>query len=651
MQASDNREESGPDEAPVHESASASSSNPAESATPAPGKRTHVRPPSKPEERAVHHPAAPAGSLSGALPVLLPQLPPLPLFSILAVWATFFIFGLVAAPIPGINEPHYLGMARHFWDSSWCPDDFFLNSSQPHWVFYVTIGWMTKVFPLWMVALIGRLIATALLAVGWALAVQACTRSPTAIHLSCVIFTAISSVGNLSGEWVLGGVEGKVFSYALLLMSWGCFHRGQHRIAAITAGLAVSFHPLVGLWGLLTFSVARLAIGLRYSYLQQRDLLDDFLDATWPRLNLKHGLLLIGAALPGLIPALMLLAEGAPADVRHEANYIQVFYRLAHHLDPMTFPVLGWIGYFGLLIQLRYEYLCMREERRPSARERVTFLHWEEIRFQLFAMVLTSMVIAILGILVSVGPRPIPVDSLLPLRLLILKFYPCRFFDALLPMAVAILLARRIESTAFLNDQELRRQQIRNQLMAAMIFCAALGRGYLVTLDQRYQRMQYSDWIATCTWIREHTPSKAIILSPHNAWAFKWYADRAEYVTVKDCPQDAAGIVEWNRRLLFLQDWFRDKYADQRYTVAELRELAAATGVAYLVTERLGPIDASQIYQNETYRIYDFQQLELGSMNSERIAPQLPRLTPGDEPARRGTSPSGPRTSEQRSPQ
>lgn len=35
--------------------------------------------------------------------------------------------------------------------------------------------------------------------------------------------------------------------------------------------------------------------------------------------------------------------------------------------------------------------------------------------------------------------------------------------------------------------------------------------------------------------------TNALILTPRKS-AFKWMAERAEYVCYKDCPQDAAGI-------------------------------------------------------------------------------------------------------------
>ena len=56
-------------------------------------------------------------------------------------------------------------------------------------------------------------------------------------------------------------------------------------------------------------------------------------------------------------------------------------------------------------------------------------------------------------------------------------------------------------------------------------------------------------WLAACEWIRDHAPPDAVCLIPRHAQSFKWYAERADVVNWKDVPQDAAGVVEWRRRM------------------------------------------------------------------------------------------------------
>src|SRR5437773_1766592 len=74
---------------------------------------------------------------------------------VLLIFAVFFLHG--AWPVPDVNEPHYLSKAKHYWDSSWCANDFFVNTADAHQVFYWTFGWLTRFLSLDAVAWVGRL--------------------------------------------------------------------------------------------------------------------------------------------------------------------------------------------------------------------------------------------------------------------------------------------------------------------------------------------------------------------------------------------------------------------------------------------------------------------------------------------------------------
>src|SRR4029079_19192961 len=54
---------------------------------------------------------------------------------------------------------------------------------------------------------------------------------------------------------------------------------------------------------------------------------------------------------------------------------------------------------------------------------------------------------------------------------------------------------------------------------------------------------RWNEWREMCEWVSRNTPSDALFLTPRNQQTFKWDANRAEVVSGKDFPQDAAGIV------------------------------------------------------------------------------------------------------------
>ena len=53
-----------------------------------------------------------------------------PAVEVALIFLVFFIHA--GWPAPDVNEPHYLGKAKHYWDAAWCPADFFLNTADAH---------------------------------------------------------------------------------------------------------------------------------------------------------------------------------------------------------------------------------------------------------------------------------------------------------------------------------------------------------------------------------------------------------------------------------------------------------------------------------------------------------------------------------------
>jgi hypothetical protein len=361
--------------------------------------------------------------------------------------------------------------------------------------------------------------------------------------------------------------------------------------AGACCGLTVAFHPVVGVWGILA---AGLALGRRAVQRNQPSC------ETLIR-NILLGMVACAVcALPGLLPVFKLLGE-TDATTSFRANYIQVTYRLAHHVDPMMFSAFAYIFYALLTVA----WLCVRRRTDRSAAE------------SFFAtFVLGTMLIAVVGILIGLGPRPIETMPWYKFRMSLLRFYPFRLFDAVLPMAFAVAVAEwfaarpdQPEAQASVSVGQASNRQPVATVLCVVVLCAVIvvaatlaptanGRPTILT------GRRLDDWRAACGWIATNTPANAVMLTPEESWAFKWYAERAEYVNLKDCPQDAAGIVEWNRRLKFLGKWTSDNYEDEQYDADELRSLRQRTGITHIVASRLGPIVTDPVYENRSFRVY-----------------------------------------------
>lgn len=505
-----------------------------------------------------------------------------------AVWVSFLLVSLLASPIPGINEPHYLSKARHEWDRSWCAGDLFLESYPAHQVFYQVVGWWTLHFDFATVAFFGRLVALGWLASGWTALVsrlqrhdESCSsallRAPRVV-LSAWLFLGLQAVGNLSGEWLVGGIESKVFGYGFVFWSIAAMLDGRPLAAAACGGIAISFHPVVGLWHLAAM-VAATALARNARVVIWKTLAEQRSVSF-----LAVGLLIV-TALPGLWPAISMLA-GVDPRTTAIANYIQVFYRLKHHLDPMDF---GRVNVASYALLLMVWWLVVVRMLRSSPAE--SPLRWW-MRY-----VLATAMIAAVGFAIGFGPRPATLAPQYEWRAALLKFYPFRMFDLFLPIAVAVIVPQRVKPRAV-------------WLLAVMALSWATLAGGVRPATNRLSDSRRDDWRQVCHWVAGNTPKEALFLTPLEAEAFKWFAQRAEYVNFKDCPQDAANIVEWNRRLRMIANWSAASFSDGVYSAEEMQQLVRLTGARFAITPSRVSYSADLLYQNASYKIFRLPDLD-----------------------------------------
>ena len=496
----------------------------------------------------------------------------------LAVWAMFMIYGAVRAPVPAVNEPHYFGKAEHFWNLNFAPGDLFLESSNPHLVFYVVFGWLMLWLPPPIVAWIGRVVGYGLLAAGWTALCRVVTgRAATALP-AAALFLLFAAVGNFSGEWLVGGIESKTFAYGLLFygLAWQCERRLLAAAAAL--GVATAFHPVVGVWGVLCASVAEVA-GRLILHRRKSSIRQDF----------AAGLLALLCSLPGLVPAVAALGGSNPTAAAR-ANYLQVFVRLKHHLDPSQFAPAA----YALYLMLLGGWLGMLWLRR----KRIAVDTGPELLLSLF--VVTSVLVAAVGVAIGWHAGSAWTMPHRDLRAWLLKFYPFRLADVFLPLAFAIAAARWLEDWQFCGSG---RRIVINLLTVGMLATALL----LPSVDRSPDRLTpaaHADWVAVSGFIREQTPTDALVISPPMTWGFRWHARRAEYVDHKDMPQDTAALLEWERRFGVLHNWTA-ALTKRPISAADLQELRRLTGADYLVAPRnYGPVEAPPVYANSRYRLF-----------------------------------------------
>lgn len=538
------------------------------------------------------------------------------------VFLCFAVYGTLRTPIPGANEPNYLSKAKNFWQPDWCRRDPYLQSGNSHWFFYATCGALTKFCTLEQTAWIGRGAAWFLLAWGWVRMLTPLTRSPWNTVPMATLFLAWNAWThtNFSGEWVIGGVEGKSFAYAGLWLATGELFSGRLKTAGFLAGLGTSFHPVVGVWAVLGASVATATLSWRDFWLPQAGIGPEVPrdNPPWPcggRIWVLPALLLLAGALPGLIPAALVLGESLPRELMQKADEIHIFIRLKHHLDPTSFPPGAYQSYGVLLVF----WLVLLKPTCGSWKMR-----W-------FARTVTvAVLVAVGGLILGWGiyyQRLWGGGTGWPWARL-LKFYLFRSVDLALPLAVAVQwiivlcpdLARAGTSAegaaigsgdkARTSDPAVRARALRwsKAILGVWTMLFVIGKPFPPPSVPAVVAPEFlADWKAVQTWINGNTPADALFLIPRYNRNFKWTAQRAEYHSWKDCPQDAAGILEWNRRRLWLDEWMGRHAADERITAEELRELGALTGpdrADYALLYSRYRVDQPPLYRNNTFSVF-----------------------------------------------
>ncbi|MGC3968570.1 MAG: hypothetical protein QM775_14665 [Pirellulales bacterium] len=86
---------------------------------------------------------------------------------------------------------------------------------------------------------------------------------------------------------------------------------------------------------------------------------------------------------------------------------------------------------------------------------------------------------------------------------------------------------------------------------------------------------------------------------------FKWFAERAEFATWKDVPQDARTLLLWNERLNDLYGTDGTSTGWVNYVPFErLLAVGRKHGVTYVVTYAMPPLELPEAYRNNSFVVY-----------------------------------------------
>jgi hypothetical protein len=501
-----------------------------------------------------------------------------------------FFLGFAGQAVPHVNEAHYLAKAKHFWNTDWCPDDLFLSSSNSHWLFYLSFGWLTQFVTLDAFAWIGRIGTWLALAWAWQRLSWQVVTVPCVAPLTAVLFFLLNSRFHLAGEWVVGGFEAKGIAYAILICGLTAMVAGHWKWVWPFMGLAASMHLLVGSWGLVAAAWVWLVDGRERLESRQmgREITGyEFGVFVWKELKTQWLPLLATGLLITLGAITPLAADWeASSETTLAASRVYVNTRLSHHLIFNGFSVSQVAKFTALIIVWFVVYGWGRQ-------------NWKEFQptfARLFQFGLASLMISFGGLVLSAIASENEFGSSIAIRGL--KLYWFRLADFAIPAALSLILGWVIAK--WWNQTRQRARKFSAGFAGAMILLAgalqmvegladprpvADQRSLPDNVDWPEKNIQlWQNWKKVCNWIKHNTDPKAKIITPGQQQTFKWYAHRAEVVCWKDVPQDSESILQWVERvdeLVFPQQ--RNELGLMSFPDDQLRELGRKYGARYLL--------------------------------------------------------------------
>ena len=502
----------------------------------------------------------------------------------------FFVYAGDSAPM--VNEAHYLVKAKNYWDPAWCSQDMFVSSEKVHTTFYLLFGWPTKYLTLTQTAWLGRLVGWVLLAIGLQRLSMSLFRRSFVAPVVAVLWIAGVEYGNLAGEWVVGGIEAKVPAYGLVLLALSNLVERRWNWVWVWLGSAAAFHVLSGGWAVIA------AMGCWWVTERKRP---DGIRLFTPALFIGGGISLLG-----LIPALS-MSLSADSEQAAMAARIYSYFRIKHHLLPADF-YLTWYLRFGVLVVVMAGGLTLYRKE-----EAYRIMGW---------FVSATVGIAAVGLMLGFLPSYAP-----DLAAKLLRYYWFRLADAMVPLMVAVLVARMVLD----SQDKVRVIGWMGVVLAIGLYANSVWRSAqravppsvsndLLGLDSgaaaEIQQQVYRDWLDVCGWARRSSGEQEVFLTPRNQQTFKWFAQRAEVVNWKDVPQNPSALLEWYERF---KEVYPSRIGNRRTAnrvsigYPSLLKLREKYDVRYLIVDRRVTgenLPLLRIYPmgtetNQTYAVYE----------------------------------------------
>ncbi|MCB0713163.1 MAG: hypothetical protein KDD67_12605 [Ignavibacteriae bacterium] len=490
------------------------------------------------------------------------------------------------------NEVDVLPSARQQAEGEWLPGDWYLNREIGYrMVFNGMVGPLISSLGFIYGAVVGRLLLYLLFATAVLYFFRTFNIRFAFGLLLLILFLNNQSL--IAGEWMAGGLETKAVAWPLALFAIAAFARKNWSLGLATAGAALSFHILVGIYLLPCIGLALLLNRKEYPIGK----------------ILKRGWIFVLTGSWGLYAIVRQLIAGSGGG---EGWSIYVNLRVPHHVLPDLWKGSFWI--VELLVGVFAAILLLRIARSP------------QLRF-FAALVLGSAFLFGIGLIIWLAG----VTDLL-------RFYWFRFPDTVIPFAVAMMIALLLSylferypaggSVQESAGDSLARSRSRSwSRMKQGGELALIGLLLVLSVSEIVRKIQTFDpvlgWGATpyvpmFDWIGENTPKNATFMIDPAMQEFYVRAERSLFVSFKHSPQSAEDMVEWYRRLVLCNGGIplegkgfgaAKKIKENFYQLdsAHIAVIAKEYGINYYLGKTDQSLPFERIHQEGEFTLYRVQ--------------------------------------------
>lgn len=399
--------------------------------------------------------------------------------------------------------------AFSFYNKEWLPADWYLNQSIPYrYLFNYPAGLLVDVSGFIPAIFIGRFFSYLLISLAFNLLIKilGSSNANSFFLLAIVVHFSFFSNGIGAGEWMVGGFDTKVFAYAFVLLSFNTFLNGKPKGGWLFAGLALSFHVLIGLYHLICL-IPTLII-----YEKKKNLIASLKCSPIYLLGGVFGIYSIAFYLIGY--------ESTLSNAGFEA-YVNI--GVPHHTIPSSFSRDTWI-YLTLLTGINLFILK----------------HVRDLRLKRMVIyVLVSVMCFSLGLLVFylTGSSHY------------LRYYFFRFADVILPLFTLLMIAK------------LMGEKYKGLMVVKWIVIIGIGvltlpkiKHRLVTfsLSEEKIHLRHSRDIEMEQWIKQNTSKDHVFITNPDDRYFYINYERPVFVLNRQSPQSGVELIEWYERLKLL---------------------------------------------------------------------------------------------------